>query len=86
MKAEIAAALLAASALAAPSEKAPIKSRAACSSAVTLDPNTNVWTKYKLHPNTFYRKEVNAAVAAITDSSLKTAAAKVADVASFLSL
>ncbi|KAJ3561420.1 hypothetical protein NPX13_g8951 [Xylaria arbuscula] len=84
MKAEIAAALLAAGALAAPSEKARLNSRAACSSAVTLDASTNVWTKYKLHPNTFYRKEVNAALDAITDSSLKASAAKVADVGSFL--
>ncbi|KAI0554409.1 1, 4-beta cellobiohydrolase [Xylaria curta] len=84
MKADIAAVLLAAGALAAPSEKAPRKAAAACSSAVTLDASTNVWTKYKLHPNSFYRKEVEAATAAITDSSLKTAAAKVADVGSFL--
>ncbi len=84
MKAEIATVLLAAGALAAPSDKAPRKSAAACSSAVTLDPSTNVWTKYNLHANTFFRKEVEAAVAAMTDSSLKTSAAKVADVGSFL--
>ncbi|KAI1762885.1 glycoside hydrolase family 6 protein [Hypoxylon sp. FL1150] len=56
----------------------------ACDAAVSLDASTNVFTKYKLHPNTFYRAEVEAAVAAITDASLKTAAAKVADVGSFL--
>ncbi|KAI0521973.1 1, 4-beta cellobiohydrolase [Xylaria bambusicola] len=84
MKADIAAILLAAGALAAPSEKTPRKAAAACSSAVKLDASTNVWTKYKLHANTFYRKEVNAAVEAMTDSSLKSKAAKVADVGSFL--
>ncbi|GAW21533.1 hypothetical protein ANO14919_110560 [Xylariales sp. No.14919] len=84
MKAEIATILLAAGALAAPSEKAPRKSAAACSSAVTLDASTNVWTKYKLHPNSFFRQEVEKAVEAISDSSLKASAAKVADVGSFL--
>ncbi|RWA05470.1 hypothetical protein EKO27_g9634 [Xylaria grammica] len=84
MKAEIATILLAAGALAAPSEKAPRKSAAACSSAVTLDASTNVWSKYKLHPNSFFRQEVEKAVEAISDSSLKASAAKVADVGSFL--
>ncbi|KAJ8123443.1 hypothetical protein ONZ43_g613 [Nemania bipapillata] len=84
MKADIAAVLLATGALAAPSEKVQRTSSAACSSAVTLDASTNVWTKYKLHANTFYRSEVNKAVEAMTDSSLKTQAAKVADVGSFL--
>lgn len=45
---------------------------------------SNFLKKYKLHANTYYRDEVNKAVQAITDSSLKTAAAKVADVGSFL--
>ncbi|GAP83087.1 putative exoglucanase 3 precursor [Rosellinia necatrix] len=84
MKPEIAAAILAAGALAAPSEKAPRKAAAACSSAVTLDASTNVFAKYKLHANTFYRGEVEKAAAAISDSSLKASAAKVADVGSFL--
>lgn len=84
MKAEIATVLLAAGALAAPSEKAPRKAAAACSSAVTLDPSTNVFAKYKLHANTFYRSEVEKATAAITDATLKASAAKVADVGSFL--
>jgi cellulose 1,4-beta-cellobiosidase len=84
MKAETVVALFAAGALAAPSEKAIRKAAAACTSAVKLDASTNVWTKYKLHPNSFYREEVNAAVQAISDSSLKASAAKVADVGSFL--
>lgn len=84
MKADIAAVILAAGALAAPSENAPRKSAAACTSAVKLDAATNVWTKYKLHPNSFFRSEVNAAVENMSDDSLKAAAAKVADVGSFL--
>ncbi|KAI0096078.1 1, 4-beta cellobiohydrolase [Nemania sp. FL0031] len=84
MKADIAAVLLATGALAAPSEKNPRAPAAACSSAVTLDASTNVWSKYKLHPNSFYREEVNKAVEGMTDASLKASAAKVADVGSFL--
>jgi cellulose 1,4-beta-cellobiosidase len=78
----------AAAALAAPStttgKKAPRKVAAACSSAVTLDASTNVFKKYKLHANVFYREEVEAAVQQMSDSSLATAAAAVADVGSFL--
>ncbi|KAJ2988518.1 hypothetical protein NUW58_g3933 [Xylaria curta] len=84
MKPEIAAVILAAGALAAPSDKAPRKAAAACSSAVKLDASTNVWKNYKLHANSFYRKEVQAALEQISDSSLKSKAAKVADVGSFL--
>ncbi|KAI1159255.1 1, 4-beta cellobiohydrolase [Nemania serpens] len=84
MKAEIAAVILAAGALAAPSENAPRKSAAACTTAVKLDAATNVWTKYKLHPNSFFRSEVNAAVENMSDASLKAKAAKLADVGSFL--
>ncbi|KAI0972363.1 1, 4-beta cellobiohydrolase [Xylaria arbuscula] len=84
MKADIAAALLATGALAAPSEKVPRTSAAACTSAVTLDASTNVFSKYTLHPNSFYRAEVTAALDNLSDASLKTSAAKVADVGSFL--
>jgi len=84
MKAETVLALFTAGAIAAPSEKATRKSAAACTSAVKLDASTNVWSKYKLHPNSFYRAEVGKAVENLSDSSLKTAAAKVADVGSFL--
>lgn len=82
-----AALAFAATALAAPSPTTPQKPRQAssgCSSAVTLDASTNVWKKYKLHANSFYREEVEAAVAQMSDSSLAAAAAKVADVGSFL--
>jgi cellulose 1,4-beta-cellobiosidase len=82
-----AALAFATTALAAPSATTPQKPRQAasgCASAVTLDASTNVWTKYKLHANSFYRAEVEAAVEQMTDASLKAAAAKVADVGSFL--
>lgn len=75
--------VFAASALAAP----PLSSRqdaAGCDADVTLDASTNVFKKYTLHANTFYRQEVEAAVQSMTDSSLAAAAAKVADVGSFL--
>jgi cellulose 1,4-beta-cellobiosidase len=77
---------LAAQAMAAPSptHKEQPRSVAACSSAVSLDAKTNVWQKYTLHPNSFYRAEVQKAVEAITDSSLKQKAAKVADIGSFV--
>jgi cellulose 1,4-beta-cellobiosidase len=89
MKVTSAVAAFAAGAIAAPSGDGAtpakkVASRAACSSAVTLDASTNVWKNYKLHANTYYRDEVNKAVDAITDSSLKASAAKVADVGSFL--
>ena len=67
---------LAATATALPSQNAK---RAACSSAVSLDASTNVWTSYALHPNSFYRAEVEAAAANMTDSSLASKALEVAD-------
>ena len=78
---------LATTAIAAPSsthQEKPRQAGSACSSAVSLDAKTNVWKKYTLHPNVFYRKEVEAAAEAISDSSLKAQALKVADVGSFL--
>ncbi|KAK3402024.1 exoglucanase 3 precursor [Sordaria brevicollis] len=83
-----AALAFAATALAAPStptsQEKPRAAQAGCSSAVTLDASTNVFKKYTLHANKFYRTEVEAAVQAISDSSLAAKAAKVADVGSFL--
>jgi cellulose 1,4-beta-cellobiosidase len=82
-----AALAFATTALAAPSpttQQKPRQAGGACASAVTLDAKTNVWKKYKLHPNSFYRTEVEAAVAQISDSSLAASAAKVADVGTFL--
>ncbi|KIY65197.1 glycoside hydrolase family 6 protein [Cylindrobasidium torrendii FP15055 ss-10] len=66
--------------LAAPS----VNKRAACSSAVTIAQSENPFSGRTLHANAKYREEVETAVAAITDSSLKAKAAKVADVGSFL--
>lgn len=78
----------AATALAAPStpttENLPRQASAGCAAAVTLDATTNVFSKYTLHANNFYRKEVEAAVANLSDQSLSAAAAKVADVGTFL--
>jgi len=62
----------------------PSKRAAGCASAVTLSGSENVFKKYTLHANAFYRKEVELAVEAITDESLKVAAKAVADVGSFL--
>ncbi|KAF9882444.1 exoglucanase 3 precursor [Colletotrichum karsti] len=79
-------AALASSALAAPSatiKEQPLKARAACSSAVSLDAKTNVWSKYTLHPNNFYRAEIQAAAAGMTGTA-KTQALKVAEVGSFV--
>jgi cellulose 1,4-beta-cellobiosidase len=58
-----------------------IKKRAACASPVTL--TGNPFTSHKLHANSFYRKEVEAAAANITDEALKASALKVADVGTF---
>lgn len=81
-------AALAATAVAAPSTPTtgnqPRQAAAACASAVTLDAKTNVFSNYTLHPNSFYRNEVTAAVGNLTDKSLATAAAKLADVGTFL--
>ncbi|KAJ4417144.1 1,4-beta-D-glucan cellobiohydrolase cel6c [Gnomoniopsis sp. IMI 355080] len=75
-------------ALAAPStpttENLPRQASAGCAAAVTLDATTNVFANYTLHANNFYRKEVEAAVANLSDQSLAAAAAKVADVGTFL--
>lgn len=77
---------LAASAMAAPSAttKEQPRQAGACSSAVSLDAKTNVFKKYTLHPNDFYRSEVDAAAEQISDPSLAAAAKKVGDVGSFL--
>ena len=82
-----AALALGATALAHPSttvNQGPAKVAAACDADVTLDASTNVFKKYTLHANDFYRSEVEAAVKNISDSSLAAQAAKVADVGSFL--
>jgi cellulose 1,4-beta-cellobiosidase len=56
----------------------------ACTSAVKLSGNDNAFKSYTLHPNSFYKAEVAAAVKNLSDQSLATAAAKVGEVGSFL--
>ncbi|RYP18098.1 hypothetical protein DL765_004110 [Monosporascus sp. GIB2] len=77
-----AVAAFAASAMAAPNK--PRQSSQACSSPVRLDASTNVFQQYTLHANNFYRAEVEAAAAQISDATLKAKALRVADVGSFL--
>jgi len=82
MKATIAAiAALASTAFAAPAEQKRQASGSACASAVTL--TGNPFTGRTLHPNAYYRAEVESAAAAMTDSSLAAAAKKVADIGTF---
>lgn len=73
----------AAGAIGAPS--VPLKRQApgACSSAVKLDAKTNVWQKYTLHPNSFYRAEVEAAAENMSNGDSETAL-RVADIGTFL--
>ncbi|KAL1597256.1 1,4-beta-D-glucan cellobiohydrolase cel6c [Paraconiothyrium brasiliense] len=72
---------LATLAAALPSQKV---NKRACDSAVKLSGTENVFKSYTLHPNSFYKAEVAAAVKNLSDQSLATAAAKVGDVGSFL--
>jgi cellulose 1,4-beta-cellobiosidase len=64
--------------------KESLRAIEACTEAVHLDANTNIWKTYKLHANGFYRREVEAAAVQISDPSLKRVALKVADIGSFL--
>lgn len=83
-------AALAAVAIAAPTEtldsREPtrLNARAACASAVTLAPGSNPFTGRTLHANSFYASEITTAIASMTDEALKTKAAAVAKVGSFL--
>jgi len=77
---------LAATAAAAPSKtskESPRAVAAACSSAVSLDASTNIWKKYKLHANNFYRAEIEEAVKTM-DESTAAKAKTVADIGTFL--
>ncbi|KAK0644394.1 1, 4-beta cellobiohydrolase [Cercophora newfieldiana] len=77
---------LAATAAAAPSktsQESPRAVAAACSSAVSLDASTNIWKKYKLHANNFYRKEIEEAVLTM-DASTAAKAKEVANVGTFV--
>lgn len=77
------ASVLALAALATALPSKPVTKRA-CTSAVKLSGTANAFSTYTLHPNSFYRAEVEAAVKNMTDTSLATAAGKVADVGTFL--
>lgn len=72
----------AATALAAPSTTTQ-KRATGCSSAVKLDASTNVWKKYTLHANSFYRGEIEAALSSMDESTAEKAK-EVAQVGSFL--
>lgn len=61
----------------------PRQAPGGCSSAVKLDAKTNVWTSYTLHPNNFYRSEVEAAAAKMSGADAQKAL-KVADIGTFL--
>ncbi|KAF2837635.1 glycoside hydrolase family 6 protein [Patellaria atrata CBS 101060] len=80
--AAIFAAISGALAAPAPTKSNVVRKRAACSSAVQL--SGNVFKNKKLHANIYYRSEIEAAVQQMSDASLASAAAKVADVGSFL--
>jgi len=77
---------LAATATAAPSKttkESPRAVAAGCSSAVTLDASTNIFKKYKLHANNFYRGEIEAALSTM-DASIQSKAKEVANIGTFL--
>ncbi|KAG4434385.1 1,4-beta-D-glucan cellobiohydrolase cel6c [Cadophora sp. M221] len=65
-------------------KKDNIQARAACASKVTLAPGSNPFASRTLHANSAYASEVALAVAAMSDESLKTKAAAVGKVGTFL--
>jgi cellulose 1,4-beta-cellobiosidase len=79
---------LAAFASAAPTEvekeAAKIAPRAACTTAVKLTAGTNPFSGKKFYANDYYRAEVAAAVAQLSDPSLATKATAVGETGSFL--
>jgi len=73
----------AAGAIGAPTESIKRQAPGACTSAVKLDAKTNVWKNYKLHANSFYRQEVEAAAENMSNGNSE-AALQVADIGTFL--
>lgn len=73
----------AAGAIGAPQSAIRRQAPGGCDAPVELDASTNVWTNYKLHANSFYRSEVEAA-AADMDGDAAEAALRVADIGTFL--
>ena len=80
---------LAATAAAAPSpsktaHQSPRQVTAGCASAVTLDASTNVWKKYKLHANNFYRKEIEEFAIPALSADLASKAKAVSEIGTFV--
>jgi len=77
---------LAATAAAAPSKTAQQSPRqvGGCASAVTLDASTNVWKKYKLHANNFYRKEIEEFAIPALDATSASKAKAVSEIGTFV--
>jgi cellulose 1,4-beta-cellobiosidase len=61
----------------------PRQAAGACASAVSLNAKTNVWKQYTLHPNSFYREEIEAAAENMS-GELREQALRIADVGSFV--
>lgn len=81
-------AALAALAIAAPSptveNRDNLQARAACASAVTVAPGSNIFASRTLHANSAYASEISAAMANVTDASIIAQASQVAQVGTFL--
>ncbi len=82
MKVSAITALALSASLASATPSSRLTRRAPCTSNVTL--TGNPFTSRKLHANGYYRKEVEAAAASISDASLKAKALKIADVGTFI--
>lgn len=72
---------LATAAVAAPNAKR--QSAGGCESAVTLSGEENVFESYTLHANSFYRSEIEAAMADM-DDDMAAKAAQVAEIGTFV--
>ena len=83
MKLTAASLALAATAAAAPSNERRQDSPGGCDAPVELDASTNIFSSYKLHANSFYRSEVEAAAAEMS-GTLAEQALKVADIGTFV--
>lgn len=88
MKYALSLAACAAVAFAAPTEtlkkREGIQARAACAAAVTLAPGSNPFKTRALHANSIYAAEIATAMEDVTDDDIKTKAAEVAEIGTFL--
>jgi cellulose 1,4-beta-cellobiosidase len=73
----------AAAAIGAPADMPKRQAPGGCSSAVKLDAKTNIWKSYKLHANSFYRSETEAAAEQMSNGDSE-AALRVGDIGTFL--